>query len=178
MEQPMVTPPAVLVLGIGNLLWADEGFGVRAIEALKRAYRFPDNVTLMDGATRGLTLVPYLAAADILVVFDAVDFGLPPGSLKSLEDDAIPELPGAGTTSLHQQGFPEAYALVAALGKPPGHRLLIGIQPVGLDDFGGDLRPAVQRQIEPAIEMARAYLERLGVTAIRQPCCAVIVDER
>jgi hydrogenase maturation protease len=24
----------VLVLGIGNLLWADEGFGVRAVESL------------------------------------------------------------------------------------------------------------------------------------------------
>ena len=28
--------PRVLILGIGNLLWADEGFGVRAVEALTR----------------------------------------------------------------------------------------------------------------------------------------------
>ena len=41
-----------LVLGIGNLLWADEGFGVRAIEALNARYRFPNHVQLMDGAPR------------------------------------------------------------------------------------------------------------------------------
>ena len=46
----------VLVLGIGNLLWADEGFGVRAVEALHAAYEFPATVTLQDGGTLGLLL--------------------------------------------------------------------------------------------------------------------------
>ena len=30
----MPETPRILVLGIGNLLWADEGFGVRAVEEL------------------------------------------------------------------------------------------------------------------------------------------------
>ncbi|TAL55605.1 MAG: hydrogenase expression/formation protein, partial [Methylovulum sp.] len=34
----------ILLLGIGNVLWADEGFGVRVIERLQKYYRFPDNV--------------------------------------------------------------------------------------------------------------------------------------
>ena len=42
---------SVLILGIGNLLWADEGFGVRAVEELHRRYQFPENVKLMDGGT-------------------------------------------------------------------------------------------------------------------------------
>ena len=70
--------PRVLVLGIGNLLWADEGFGVRAVERMHLEYEFDDNVTLMDGGTQGLYLVQDVRAADILVVFDAVDYGLPP----------------------------------------------------------------------------------------------------
>lgn len=74
----MTSAPSALVLGIGNVLWADEGFGVRAIEAMKRAYHFPDNVTLMDGGTRGLGLLRHVQAADILLVFDAIDCGLPP----------------------------------------------------------------------------------------------------
>jgi hydrogenase maturation protease len=164
----MATPPGVLVLGIGNVLWADEGFGVRALEALQRAYRFPDNVTLMDGGTQGLTLVPRVQAADILVVFDAIDCGLPPGSLIQIESDEIPKLPGIRKTSLHQNGFPEVLALVEALGDYPEQRLLIGVQPVGLKDFGGALHPAVQRQIEPAIGMALAYLEGWGVTPLQR----------
>jgi hydrogenase maturation protease len=53
------------------------------------------------------------------------------------------------------------------LGNGPGRRLLIGVQPVVLDDFGGGLRPAVQRQIEPAIGLALDYLYRLGVTPLQ-----------
>ena len=44
----------VLVLGIGNVLWADEGFGVRAVEALHAGWTFPPEVRLMDG---GLSLI-------------------------------------------------------------------------------------------------------------------------
>ena len=31
---------SICVLGIGNVLWADEGFGVRCVEALQRRYEF------------------------------------------------------------------------------------------------------------------------------------------
>ena len=50
-EHPMTTPSRVLVLGIGNILWADEGFGVRAVEAFHRDYEVPANVTVLDGGT-------------------------------------------------------------------------------------------------------------------------------
>ena len=39
----------VLILGIGNVLWADEGFGVRCVETLAANYAFDDNVRLLDG---------------------------------------------------------------------------------------------------------------------------------
>ena len=49
-----------LVLGIGNVLWADEGFGVRAVEALHAACAFPETVTLLDGGTLGLNLYEHV----------------------------------------------------------------------------------------------------------------------
>ncbi len=71
-----------LIMGIGNVLWADEGFGVRCVEELSEKWSFPDNVKLLDGGTQGLYLLPFLEEADVLVVFDAVDYGLLPGTLK------------------------------------------------------------------------------------------------
>jgi hydrogenase maturation protease len=41
----------ILVLGIGNVLWADEGFGVRCIETLQRLWQFAPEVELMDGGS-------------------------------------------------------------------------------------------------------------------------------
>ena len=69
----------VLVLGIGNILWADEGFGVRAVEEFHRRYELPQDVTVLDGGTQGLYLVNYVQEADDLLVFDAIDYGLVPG---------------------------------------------------------------------------------------------------
>lgn len=96
----------VLVLGIGNILWADEGFGVRAVEAFHRRYELPDDVVLLDGGTQGLYLVNYVQEADDLLVFDAIDYGLTPGTLKIVRDQEVPKFTGAKKMSLHQTGFP------------------------------------------------------------------------
>jgi hydrogenase maturation protease len=157
--------PQILILGIGNLLWADEGFGVRAVEALNRAYAFPEHVTLMDGGTQGIYLIEHVRRADILVVFDAVDYGLAPGTLKLVADEEVPKFLGAKKMSLHQTGFQEVLAMADMLGALPEHLYLIGVQPVELDDFGGSLRDCVKAQIAPAIEEALAYLGHFGIAS-------------
>jgi hydrogenase maturation protease len=154
----------VLLLGIGNLLWADEGFGVRVIETLLKNYSFPENVNVLDGGTQGVYLVQHVQEADILVVFDAIDFGLPEGTLKAIYDDNVPNFLGSKKMSLHQTGFQEVLAMAQMLGDYPAHLLLIGVQPVELEDYGGSLRPQVKAQIQPAIELCKAYLQNFSVT--------------
>jgi hydrogenase maturation protease len=161
----MNTPLNILLLGIGNVLWADEGFGVRVIERLQKSYRFPDCVKVMDGGTQGVYLVEHVQAADVLIVFDAIDYGLPPATLKYMENDDVPNFLGAKKMSLHQTGFQEVLAMAQMLGSYPKHLLLIGVQPEELEDYGGSLRPGVKAQIQPAIEMALDYLLGFGVSA-------------
>lgn len=153
----------ILILGIGNLLWADEGFGVRAVEELHRHYETPENVVIMDGGTQGIYLVQHVRDADALIVFDAVDYNLPPGTLKLVEGDEVPKFLGAKKISLHQTGFQEVLAMAHMMDDDPEHILLIGVQPVELDDFGGSLRPEVKAQIFPAIDVALDYMKKLGV---------------
>ncbi|WP_346014545.1 HyaD/HybD family hydrogenase maturation endopeptidase [Thiocystis violacea] len=155
--------PNILILGIGNVLWADEGFGVRVIEEIAARYHFGPNVRLLDGGTQGIYLVDHIRWADVLVVFDAVDYGLPAGALKLVEGDEVPKFMGAKKMSLHQTGFQEVLAMADLLGDYPESLLLVGVQPVELEDFGGSLRPAVKTQIEPAIRAARGFLDRFGV---------------
>src|SRR5512139_1088406 len=120
------TPARILVLGIGNILWADEGFGVRAVEELARRYSFPAHVRLEDGGTQGLYLVDLVREADVLLVFDAVDYGLAPGTLHCVRDAEVPRFMGAKKMSLHQTGFQEVLALAELLGQCPRELLLIG----------------------------------------------------
>jgi len=160
---PATAPERVLILGIGNVLWADEGFGVRCVEAMASRCALPSNVRLMDGGTQGLYLLPFLEEADALLVFDAIDFGLEPGTLKVLRDDDVPSFMGAKKMSLHQTGFQDVLATAELLDRAPRLLTLIGCQPVELEDYGGGLRPAVAAQIAPAIALAIEELATWGI---------------
>lgn len=158
---------AALVLGIGNLLWADEGFGVRAVEALNAAYEFPPDVLLLDGGTLGLNLLDYIESSRRVLVFDAIDFGLPPGSLELLRDADVPRW-GARKLSPHQNGFNDILALAHLHGRTPETIVAIGVQPVTLDDFGGSLTEPVRARIGEAVELAMSELRRWGLPARRR----------
>lgn len=158
-------PQTILILGIGNVLWADEGFGVRCIEAMADSLALPPSVTLLDGGTQGLYLLPFLEEAEALIVFDAVDYGLPPGTIKVVEGDEVPAFLGARKMSLHQTGFQEVIATAQLLERCPRHLLLIGCQPVELEDYGGGLRPIVAARIPEAIAIALEHLAHWGITA-------------
>lgn len=165
MEEPVASnrPPArILVLGIGNVLWADEGFGVRCVEHLAGNWALPGTVHLMDGGTQGLYLLPFLEDCDALIVFDAVDYGLAPGTMKVVENDEVPAFLGARKMSLHQTGFQDVIATAQLMGYCPARMLLIGVQPVELEDFGGGLRPLTAARIEPAVDIALARLRAWG----------------
>lgn len=153
----------VLILGIGNVLWADEGFGPRCIEAMAESYSVPENVKLLDGGTQGLYLLPFLEEADHLIVFDAVDYGLPPGVMKTVRDDMVPAFLGAKKMSLHQTGFQEVIATAQLLERCPEKMTLIGCQPVELEDYGGGLRPEVLARIPDALKIAVDELASWGV---------------
>lgn len=153
----------ILILGIGNVLWADEGFGVRCVEAMAGRFRLPDNVRLLDGGTQGLYLLPDLEEADALIVFDAVDYGLPPGTLKVVEGEEVPAFMGAKKMSLHQTGFQDVIATARLLGRCPERLVLIGCQPVELEDYGGGLRPLTAACIDPAIAEAVRVLQGWGI---------------
>ncbi|MFZ2825887.1 HyaD/HybD family hydrogenase maturation endopeptidase [Hydrogenophaga sp.] len=156
------SPRSICVLGIGNLLWADEGFGVRCIEALQRRFEFADHVSLIDGGTQGLYLIQHVQAADALLIFDAIDYGLEPGTLKEVRDDAVPRFMGAKKMSLHQTGFQEVLSLAQLTGQYPAQVLLIGCQPQELEDYGGSLRPVVKAAMEEALALGVEQIARWG----------------
>ena len=159
---------SILVLGIGNVLWADEGFGVCCVEALHAQYEFPPEVTLMDGGTQGLYLLQHVQSAAHVLIFDAVDYGMIPGTLKVVRDDEVPQFMGAKKMSLHQVGFQETLAAAQLTNQYPNKLTLIGVQPEELDDYGGGLRASVQAQVTPALDLGLAELAQWGIQAQRR----------
>jgi len=157
------TPWDTLILGIGNVLWADEGFGVRTVETINARYVFPDSVRVMDGGTQGIFLLPWVRSAVRLLIFDAIDFGLEPATLKLILGDDVPRYMGAKKVSMHQAGFQEVLSSAELSGEFPDELALVGVQPELLDDYGGSLTQGVKAQIDPAIRLAREVLREWGV---------------
>jgi hydrogenase maturation protease len=160
-----------LVLGIGNVLWADEGFGVRAVEALHAARSFPPQVTLRDGGTLGLNLYDEIASARRVLVFDAIDFNLEPGAVKVLRDAEVPAW-GRARLSPHQTGFNDVLALAQLNGHAPERIVAIGVQPAELADFGGSLSVVVRARLPKAVALAVVELSAWGLAGTPRPAGA------
>lgn len=160
-----------LILGIGNVLYADEGFGVRAVEKLNTGYAFDDSVRIMDGGTQGIFLLPWVRSARRLLIFDAIDFGLEPATLKLIQGDDVPRYMGAKKVSMHQAGFQEVLSSAVLTGEFPDDIALIGVQPEVLNDYGGSLTDAVKAKVEPAVALALGVLRDwdVAVTARGRP---------
>lgn len=99
----------VVVMGLGNLLWADEGFGVRVAERLYAHYHWPEYVEIVDGGTQGLNLLGYVESASHLLILDAIDYGLEPGTLRTYAGERIPAYLSAKKISLHQNSFSKCW---------------------------------------------------------------------
>jgi hydrogenase maturation protease len=158
-----VTLPNILVLGIGNLLWADEGFGVRCVEALHQRFEFPEHVKLVDGGTQGMYLLDFVCSSPNVLVLDAIDFKLAPGTLKVFRDAEVPVWSDT-MMSLHQATFQELLSLARLRDRFPERITLIGVQPAELDDLGGSLSPKVKARVDEAVALAVAELAAWGVT--------------
>jgi hydrogenase maturation protease len=153
---------SALVLGVGNLLWADEGFGVRCVETFNAGFDCDPDVEGVEGGTQGLLLVPFFQTHGDLILFDAVDFGDPPGAMRLVEDRDIPAFIAARAMSLHQTGMAEVLACAELLGAFPRRALLIGCQPCVLDDYGGSLTDPVRARIPEALDHAERRLRAWG----------------
>jgi hydrogenase maturation protease len=158
--------PEVMILGIGSILYSDDGFGIRVIEQIERDYEFPDEVLVVDGGVLGINLLGVISKPNHLVVVDAIRNRGNPGDLYRLEGDAIPERIRA-KNSLHQVDFLEALTLCQVFDKVP-QTVIIGVEPEDYQTLSLALTPTVQARIEPAIRMVLDELTRLGVSHRRK----------
>ncbi len=117
----------VLVLGVGNPLMGDDGFGLVVLDALRDRWEMGNRVQLVDGGTWGMNLLPLIEDADALLILDAVNVGAQPGKPVTLVGDQIPRYFGI-KLSPHQIDLKEVLGLCALRGTLPRRAAVIGVQ--------------------------------------------------
>ena len=149
---------ALLILGLGNVLLRDDGVGAAAVARLIAEYDAPDSVSVLDGGTLGLALLPYVEDATSVILVDAVKTDAPSGTLVRLDrDDVGPAV--ATRLSPHQIGVADLLDGAQWHDRYPSRVVLLGIVPESLDlelGLSPPVAAALPALVECVVEEARA----------------------
>jgi hydrogenase maturation protease len=148
--------PRILVLGVGNSLMRDDGVGVQAVGALADGYELPANVLVVDGGVAGLRLLGDLAAADNVIIVDALKNNGMPGTIYRFRREDIQPRRGP-FVSAHEVGIAELLAAAEFSGRLPETHI-IGIEPLETETVGLELSLPLRRALPQAVA---AIIERL-----------------
>ena len=163
MESLFVTENTVL--GIGNIILSDEGFGVRVVEYLEKNFRFPENVSLIDGGTLGVELTHFITGTRRLLIIDSIDGGADGGKIFHLRGEEIKNH-FAQKISAHEVGIQDVLTMLELSGKKIPCVELIGAQPFSLE-AGVELTAQMKKLVPLFADKAVEILKSWGVEVQR-----------
>jgi len=141
---------SILVMGVGNTVMSDDGFGPAVVALLEERYQFEGDLRMVDGGTLGLDLLPMLEGIDRLMIVDALTMGKAPGTIVRLEGDEVPRA-FASKLSIHQMGMQDLLSLAELMGHLPTELLVWGVEPQSIE-MTMELTAPVEQSIPQVIE--------------------------
>lgn len=157
----------ILLAGVGNVLKADDAFGVEVARRLEQL-ELPEGVRVVETGIGGMALVQELQDGwDALVVADAVDRGRPPGTIMLIEPDVIDvdALSWGERYDLLADSHlatPERVLMLArALKVLPPRVLMVGCQPEDAHGLGTGMSDAVTAAVDVAVDEILRHVAEL-----------------
>jgi len=149
----------ITVLGIGNTILSDEGFGVRVVEYLQKNFTFPENVALIDGGTLGVELQHFIVGTKKLLIIDSIDGGVESGKIFHLRGEEILNH-FTQKISAHEIGIQDILTMLEITGKKIPVVELLGVQPYSLE-AGIELTEPMKKLVpifaEKAVEILKSW---------------------
>ncbi len=153
-------PRKVLILGVGNLLLGDDGFGVHLINSLAEI-SFPPNVRLLEAGTVSHQLIPLLREIDHLIIIDVVEAGDAPGSIFRFSPQDM-QFSKEQMVSLHQISLIDVLMMAEMTGGRP-KTIIIGVQPKDVSSWSLELSDEVRAVIPKVKDLIFDELKKLQV---------------
>ncbi len=157
----------VIVLGLGNVLLADDGLGAAAIARIERDYRTPPGVRFEDGGTLGLSLLGLIADSDRVILVDAVRADAPPGTLVRLDGADVAEAVW-NRLSPHQVGVADLLEAARLIDFYPSAVTLLGLVPEVID-LAVVRSNAVDNGLDELVAAIVGEVQSLGYKMVREP---------
>ncbi len=152
---------SLAVIGLGNLLLGDEGFGVHLIRYLQNHYIF-SNVDIIDGGTIGFQLIEYFIQYDDLIIVDAIKSDDQAGSIYKFSLDELP--PNVTfVSSIHEIGLGDVLQQVRFMDEQV-NVIVVGIVPLSVcpNELTANLSEFMSSKIEKVANIVLRQVEDLG----------------
>lgn len=156
-QKKIINNEKILVLGVGNILMADEGIGVQIVNKMQ-TLDLPENVELLDGGTAGLDLIPYMKDKKKIIIIDCIDTDDPPGTVYRMTPLDLQEINTFTISSMHQIGLAETIQLSRLLGND-AEMVIIGITPKNYKDYSLEISPELKAVVNRVIEFVIQEIE-------------------
>ena len=159
----------ILLLGIGNLLFGDEGVGVHFINYMGQKYRFEGEhqLYIVDGGTLAQRLIPIMVQYDQIIIVDTINAtGVKAGEVYFFDFEAVP----AGIDwqgSAHEVEMLQTLTMMDLSGDRP-HTMIMGVVPTVIEATEFSLSAGVSDAIGVMDNTLVNYLKTLGVESIKQ----------
>ena len=150
-----ISTATTLILGLGNELMCDEGFGVHVVRRLKQE-SLPESVRVEEGGVGGFNLLGQLEGITRLIVVDVMMMDLAPGKICLFKPGPGFGEPGKVIMSFHQVGILEIVQMWGLLGYSPEIFLLV-TRPEKLE-WSTELSPDVQTAADKAVSLVKELL--------------------
>jgi hydrogenase maturation protease len=119
----------VVVIGLGNILMADEGIGcVIAGRFLSQQEKYP-GVEFVDAGTGGMSLLHIISGRKKAVIIDCAVMGAEPGTIKRFTPDQAKSVKQLSHYSLHEADVLKIIEMARQLGQCPEKIVIFGIEP-------------------------------------------------
>lgn len=137
------------VLGIGNILFKDDGIGVRVVQKLEEKGSLP-GVDLVDGGTSTMDMLDLFLTCDRVIVVDSLRGGHPPGTIYRLTPEQLGSY-NSFNFSLHDVQVLDLVKMAALMGEYP-EVTIIGIEPKEIEE-SMDLSPEMEAALPGLMEL-------------------------
>ena len=155
-----------IVIGVGNMLFKDEGIGIYAAEYISQNYKFDDkDLEIIDGGTLGFKLTTYFQEYDNVIILDTVSIEDEVGSIYRLPSDVLLGL-GTYRKTAHEVEIVEMLEIVSVLDSY-ANVTIIGIIPKDIISVGIGLTATMEDKFEEFILNGIKEIESLGIKAIK-----------
>lgn len=150
-----------IVIGVGNMLFKDEGVGIYASEYLSQNYEFKGDLDVIDGGTLGFKLMSYFQEYENVIILDTVSIEDNPGEIFRLPSDVLLGL-GNYRKTAHEVEIVEMLEICSVLDEHANVTIL-GIVPEDIISVGIGLTNTIENRFEEFILNAIKEVESLGI---------------